>query len=109
MVGRRRTWHQAAASFSGNMDLRLKNRHDAHRTAWRLAPSASRKVATGGMCLAWKTKVSNSARIAQGQTEGDVMNRLLSISTTAFAMAVATATSAFAVPVTFGTNWLAQA
>jgi NitT/TauT family transport system substrate-binding protein len=37
------------------------------------------------------------------------MNRLLSISTTAFAMAAATATSAFAVPVTFMSNWLAQA
>ena len=37
------------------------------------------------------------------------MNRLLSISTAAFAMSAAMATTAFAVPVTFGTNWLAQA
>ena len=37
------------------------------------------------------------------------MNRVLKISTAAFAIAAASATSAFAVPVTFGTNWLAQA
>lgn len=37
------------------------------------------------------------------------MNRLLSISTAVVAMSAAMATTAFAVPVTFGTNWLAQA
>jgi NitT/TauT family transport system substrate-binding protein len=37
------------------------------------------------------------------------MNRLFTISTAAFAVSAAMATSAFAVPVTFGTNWLAQA
>lgn len=37
------------------------------------------------------------------------MNRFLSISTAALAIAAAGATSAFAAPVTFGTNWLAQA
>src|ERR671919_745431 len=37
------------------------------------------------------------------------MNRLFTISTAAFAISTAMATSAFAVPVTFGTNWLAQA
>ena len=37
------------------------------------------------------------------------MNRLFEISTAAFAISAAMATSALAVPVTFGTNWLAQA
>ena len=37
------------------------------------------------------------------------MNRLFEISTAAFAISAAMATSAFAAPVTFGTNWLAQA
>jgi NitT/TauT family transport system substrate-binding protein len=68
------------------------------------------KPAAGGTPLASKTKVSNfRAPAARGQKEGDVMNRFLKISTAAFAIAAATATSAFAVPVTFGTNWLAQA
>src|SRR5687767_957262 len=68
------------------------------------------KPAAGGTPLASKTKVSNfRAPVARGQKEGDVMNRFLSISTAAIAIAAATATSAFAVPVTFGTNWLAQA
>ncbi|MDQ2634296.1 MAG: ABC transporter substrate-binding protein [Pseudomonadota bacterium] len=37
------------------------------------------------------------------------MHRLLSISTAVFAISAAMSTAAFAVPVTFGTNWLAQA
>src|SRR5689334_15969894 len=109
MVGRRHAWHQAAASFSGYMDSRLKNRHDACRTAWNRQLPGFPELAAGGTPFAWKTKASNSARGARGQTEGDVMNRLFTISTAAFAMSAAMATTAFAVPVTFGTNWLAQA
>ena len=37
------------------------------------------------------------------------MNRLLKISAAALTLATASATTAFAVPVTFGTNWFAQA
>src|SRR5690349_22153361 len=59
--------------------------------------------------LLGKPKRRISAHGARGQTEGDVMNRLFTISTAAFAMSAAMATTAFAVPVTFGTNWLAQA
>jgi NitT/TauT family transport system substrate-binding protein len=49
------------------------------------------------------------APVARGQKEGDVMTRLLSISTAAFAITAASVASALAVPVTFMSNWLAQA
>jgi NitT/TauT family transport system substrate-binding protein len=46
---------------------------------------------------------------ARGQQRVTSMNRLLSISTAAFAIAAASASGAVAEPVTFMTNWLAQA
>jgi NitT/TauT family transport system substrate-binding protein len=63
----------------------------------------------GGTPLALNISVSTPAQSREDKLRVTIMNRLLSISTAAFAIAATSATAAFAVPVTFGTNWLAQA
>jgi NitT/TauT family transport system substrate-binding protein len=62
-----------------------------------------------GTPLASNISVSTPAQSREDKLRVTFMNRLLSISTAAFVIAAASATTALAVPVTFGTNWLAQA